>query len=292
MILCAYKINGLAIGTDVEIWNTSDLNEQNAFIFSETVPNGYENISSVENINKFGHMTKFDFKKVRDEMKNFIIAIGSTNTNPPETDPDSLSPNVDDAYLIGPNAVGDWLNKDGQIAKFDGAVWVYFADNGISSATESLGFSYLDSIESKIAAGHLIGSIPQQIAAYNYDAEEKQNEQFLYKMNVQECRRNRFEWAENHFLQQIPANTAEVLSVIELNYLNSRYYEHGLDGMFEFGDVVEGLADYIDGTTGTNFDGVGIRQKPWTTLFGSNMSTFCDELKDKLFYNGLTVENE
>jgi hypothetical protein len=290
MIFCSYKIGGLAVGRSIEIWKTSDLNGNEPFLFSDSVPTGYENISSVENIYKFGNLTKLDFKKVRDEMKQTVLDLGSLKTLSTETDPDSLTPNADDAFLIGSGAVGDWVNKDGQIAKFDGSVWVYFGNSGISSAVESLGFSYLNPIESKIAAGYLIGSIPQQIAAYNYDAEEKENDQFLYKIYVQDCRKKRFKWAENHFLQQIPANTAEVLSVIETDFLNSRYYEHGLDGMFEFGDIAEGLSDYIDGTPGTKFENNGIRQKNWITLFGSNMSTFCDELKDKLFYNGINSE--
>jgi len=291
MILGAFIINGQPVGAVLQNWQTSDLGANAPFVFEDSLNNNYQDISSVENIYKFGHLTKYDFKKVRDEMKNFVIALGNSNIISEETNPATLSPSVDDGYLIGAGAIGEWAGKDGQVAKYDGAVWIYFNGDGIASAIETFGFSYLNATDAKIAAAHLIGSIGQQIVAYNYNAEEKEKEQFLYKINVQECRKSRFEWAENHFLQQIPAQTAEVLGVIEMNYLGSRYYEHGLDGIAEFGDVAEGVADYIDGAAGTIFENIGIRQKPWVTLFGSNMSTFCDELKEKLFYTGLIIDD-
>ena len=287
MILAAYLINGQPVGTYHKTWLTSDLNDNEAFVFSESLPLGYQDISGVQNINDFGHLTKYDFKKVRDEMKNFIIQLGHGSSLSTETDPSTLSPSLGDGHLIGVGAVGDWTGKDGQYAKWDGAIWVYFTGSGISSPAEEFGFSYLNTVEAKTAATHLIGSIGQQLIAFGYNAGEKEEAQLEYKLQVQECRTLRYEWAENHFLQQIPANTGEVLAVIEADNLHNRYRDHGLDGLAEFGDVTEGLADYIDGSAGTKYAGIGIRQKPWQTLFGQNMSAFSDEIKDKLFYTGI-----
>jgi len=287
MILAAYLIDSEPVGVYHQSWMTSDLNDNAAFIFTDSIPSGYQDISSIKNINSFGKDTQYDFKKVRDQMKLLTVNLGHDSTLSTETDPSTLSPNIDDGYLIGVGAVGDWSGKDGQYAKWDGAVWVYFVGSGISSGVEEFGFSYLDAEEAKIAATHLIGSIGQQLIAFGYNAAEKEQAQLDYKTQVQEARACRFEWAENYFLQQIPAHTAEVLGVLESDYLGSRYYIHGIDGMAEFGDVTDGLADYIDGAAGTSYAGAGMRQKPWTTLFGQNMSAFCDEVKEKLFYIGL-----
>jgi hypothetical protein len=87
-------------------------------------------------------------------------------------------------------------------------------------------------------------------------------------------------------LSHIPANAAEVITVIQGNALDNAYIKLGIFGREEFDDIAPGIIDYIDGTDA--FVGAGIRQKAWTTLYGIPLGDFCDSIKDVLVYSGLS----
>lgn len=77
MKLGAYKINGEAVGADLEQWDTSDLNGNDPFQAKDTLDAGYEDISSVENWDKYHDLFALDYKFVRDIIGGLVL----TETN-------------------------------------------------------------------------------------------------------------------------------------------------------------------------------------------------------------------
>ena len=285
MILGAYNLGSTNNTANVGSFKTSDLGNKDPYILVDVLPAGYDDVTSVINLYQFGYNTEYDYKKIRDEIKAYIISLGNATVVGTETDPSTLTPNAGDAYIIGAGAVGEWSGLDNQVAIWDGSVWSYYSGDGISTSLEEYGFDLISPEEQKIAAGYLIGSIAQQITAFGGNATDKEKAQGEYNLEVTDCRNTRYLWAQTHFMNHIPANAAEVLSVIEANKLDKRYVYQGIFGEEEFDDISPGVADYIDGVG--QWAGAGIKQKAWTTLYGANMDTFCAELKDVLFYTGV-----
>lgn len=80
MKLTAYIIGGNPVGTVVKSWEDADLGGNPAFKFESTVSTGYEDITSVENINDYGfNLDGYDYKRVRDYLKTEVETIGWTN---------------------------------------------------------------------------------------------------------------------------------------------------------------------------------------------------------------------
>lgn len=285
MILVAYMINELAVGAEIPVWRASEIGDNAPFKLVDTVPSGYKDITSITNLHSFGHATDRDFKAVRDEMKQHVIFLGATTVVSNQNDPNAFTPNVGDRYRIIETALDVWAGKEGYIAEWDGSNWIYYTGEGIATPEEEVGFSLLSADDKRIAAAHLIGTIPQQVAAYGSDIEEKQEDQSEYNEKVTECRRRRFLWAQTYFMNQIPLNAAQVLGVIETYKFDKRYVEQGIFGQDEFDDIAPGICDYLDGVA--VFDNAGIRQETWTTLYGANMNIFCDAVKNVLVYEGL-----
>lgn len=77
--LLAYKINNQILGIDIETWNNSDLNGNSAFIVinrTESIPDNYENISSIENWSRFGMSLVNDYLVGKAEIKNIVVETG------------------------------------------------------------------------------------------------------------------------------------------------------------------------------------------------------------------------
>lgn len=238
-------------------------------------------IYTIEDLLLYGTVYNKDFKASRDDLKQYVKGLPVIITG--ENDPSTLSPIEGDNYLIGELAVGDWSGKEGQVATWESGSWVYFVGDGYADAVERKGFSLLPSENHIIAATCLIGTVGQQIAAFN-DQEKKTLAQGEYKRLVQECRQNRYKDVENYVLQHIPANAGEVLLTILSSSLHFMYRDQGIDGIV-FGDPVPGLGDYVLGTG--PYAGIGLKDKPWITLYGVNMVDFSAILADKLFYKGI-----
>lgn len=89
-LLLAYKIKGspdLVVGIDINTWSKEDLDNNLPFISyyiksPNIIPDGYVDISSLENWNSFGYLTGHDYKFVRDRIKDYVIEldIGSPKT--------------------------------------------------------------------------------------------------------------------------------------------------------------------------------------------------------------------
>lgn len=41
------------------------------------------------------------------------------------TDPTTLTPEAGDTYIVAASATGDWADKDGQVAIWDGSAWTF-----------------------------------------------------------------------------------------------------------------------------------------------------------------------
>jgi hypothetical protein len=80
--LLAYQINGLTVGIDLIQWDSADLNGNQPFkliLSGATIPNGYINVSSIINWNKFGCMVANDYLVCKNEVKELVIKKGWSN---------------------------------------------------------------------------------------------------------------------------------------------------------------------------------------------------------------------
>lgn len=303
-------INGEVLGRDIESWEGSGIIP---FLFADTIQPGYEDISSIDLISKYGDYADNDMKFVRDQLKKLVIQTGLTNlqSDPKNlpTDPSTLAPQINQAWEIGEGAIGDWVGMDEKVAVWNGSGWDFLLGDAYAGSVEEYGFGFLSDEDKKICAGKLIGTVVQQILAFGIDISNPSNtpEQFnekakaqgKYKNEVQRCRYNRYEFIKNDVLQNIPALAMTILG--EMGQLPHFYQEYGVDGypIDEFsGDKSNpqhvakntGLSSYILGKAA--FEGAGLINKTFTALNGMNSNEYSNYLADKLFHRGLTKEDE
>jgi hypothetical protein len=107
--LLAYQINGQSVGVDLSTWNSNDLNGNPPFkiiLTGSTIPNGYANVSSIVNWDKFGEAAATDYMVVRFEIRTMCRDKGWANLTDAEKDlaiKHYISDNPTDAvtYLMG-----------------------------------------------------------------------------------------------------------------------------------------------------------------------------------------------
>ena len=80
MRLLAYIINGQILGIDINSWKTEDLNGNKPFIYSETVLDGYSDITSIENIDRLGLIDNKDYIYVKDRIREVADSKGGFNS--------------------------------------------------------------------------------------------------------------------------------------------------------------------------------------------------------------------
>jgi len=88
-ILLAYQISGQTVGIDLPQWNSIDLNGNLPFkmIYSgDTIPNGYVDISSIENWDKFGSIVANDYFAYKCSIKTIVSEKGWNNLTNSEKD--------------------------------------------------------------------------------------------------------------------------------------------------------------------------------------------------------------
>lgn len=76
MKLLAYVINGQAVGTELPVWENTDLNGNAPFKFSENVDAGYADITSIANISLFGNLPTNDYIWVKDRIRDVAESNG------------------------------------------------------------------------------------------------------------------------------------------------------------------------------------------------------------------------
>jgi hypothetical protein len=106
--LLGYNLNGQIIGVDLQTWNESDLNGNPPFkrIFTDVIPSGYADISSITNWHLFGDIVVNDYFAYKTAIKDLVMEIGWSNLTNIEKDlaihyysyPDSISAVI---YLMG-----------------------------------------------------------------------------------------------------------------------------------------------------------------------------------------------
>ena len=187
-MLQAYKIEDKAVGVELPSWGNLSLNENKPFLFSDTLQAGYKDITSIENIVSFGSSTNKDFKYIRDQAKYYVRQLGLNNSTI-FSDPSLLTPLENEAFLVGTNAVGEWLGKEGQIAIWQNQDWLYLDGSEGENPVIEYGFNFIPTQEEKtIAASWLIGSVTQQIYAFGGDQQAKIEAQEQYAMLAEEVR--------------------------------------------------------------------------------------------------------
>lgn len=85
MFLCEYKLNGSLVST-LQEYSVSDLNGNEPYIISDTVPANYEDISSIKNWSCHGYFLDKDYKLVRSHIISLVQATGFSNLTAEEKD--------------------------------------------------------------------------------------------------------------------------------------------------------------------------------------------------------------
>jgi hypothetical protein len=148
----------------------------------------------------------------------------------------------------------------------------------LGSGSEATGFDLLSPQEKFIAVEHKIGSNEQRMAVVGMDNNIKLGLQ--YHKRVSDVRQVRAAYAIAELYNRLPDHAEEILNEIMLmgGNLFITYAFFGREGTQE-GDVYAGIVDYFYGREGTEFEGNGIAQKPWTPI-GMTMLQLVDKLYD------------
>ena len=72
--LAAYLVNSTPV-SDLTTWNESDLNGNAAFQRVDTIPAGYQDVSSITHWHVYGKSTGADYKAIRQEIKELAASI-------------------------------------------------------------------------------------------------------------------------------------------------------------------------------------------------------------------------
>jgi hypothetical protein len=246
----------------------------------------HEEITDYTSMELYGTQGLIDYRFVRDIIRQKVEDIGDgayqgTQITPPG------SPNEGEWWLVGgPVAVGAWLTHEGEIAIWESSAWKFIDNTSNKPDKEVAGFHLIsDDTDKDVSAQLAIGMISQQEAVL--DTEALRDEKAKVEVKMKNCLSNRFKYFCFLTCTKLIENNREVSVQITVNSFDKLYKDHGIFGVYS-GDTVEGLLDYVNGTSGTSFSGIGIVDKSWTTILGENMSDFTDTLNDKLVGEGLS----
>jgi hypothetical protein len=87
--LLAYQISGQTVGVDLPVWNTPDLNGNQAFLIitsADTTPSGYTDITSIQYWDEFGMNIANDYLVVKFEIRDILNLKGWTGLTNTEKD--------------------------------------------------------------------------------------------------------------------------------------------------------------------------------------------------------------
>ena len=77
-LLCAYVINGSPVN-EINQYEVHQLNGNEPFVAADTVPAGYQDISSIDNWSKYGNNTGKDYKYIRVQIYTLVVTLGWAN---------------------------------------------------------------------------------------------------------------------------------------------------------------------------------------------------------------------
>ena len=285
--LAGYEYDtGLAVGKDKDPWTLEDLNGNVPFklyLSTDSVPTDYLDITSIEHYSDYGFSVNdtTDYKFVRDAMKGHTEQTGENDVLGTVSDPAIISsPATDDAYIVGASPIGDFTGQEGKIAVWNGSSWDF-------RWKYEHGFVLSTPTEKQILTEHKIGTTAQRIATVGADNTVMLGIQY-HERSV-EARQVRMAYATGEVHSRLSPNGGIVMQdiITGANNMFITFVFFGVEGSLEDGpwdspdDQIEGIADYIYGRSGTEFDGTGLLQKGWTPN-GMTLSELCDKLYDIL----------
>lgn len=74
MLVCEYILNGLPVSQ--QDYSSEDLEGNQPYVLADSVPAGYQDITSIESLNNHGFRLGKDYKYVRREIKSIVASIG------------------------------------------------------------------------------------------------------------------------------------------------------------------------------------------------------------------------
>lgn len=128
------------------------------YIFTETIPSDYTDITTIENLNNLGFDVddNFDWKRVRDLGRGILTVKSDAVTIGVESTPSNiLSPNIGDKYEVGASAVKDFRYKEGSIAEWDGSTWIF-------KSKEEIGYDECTPSEQQVLLSWKLGTHSQR----------------------------------------------------------------------------------------------------------------------------------
>ena len=272
--LTAYTINNQVVGID--ILTPSNI-ENPIFRLEDNVSEGYSDISSIINYHIFMVRDNLcsDFLQGKLIIKQFVENKGLNLVIDTVTDNTTLTPNINDKYLVGDNGVNDFLNQDGLIATWNGSSWTF-------NTKVDEGFDLCTLEEKDILCRYNIGSQQRQATAVSTDTLIKYGKDYFNNSRL--CRNKRADKVITEIHNRLYNDKSEILNdILNSAYgnLKERYIEFGVLGTVVNDDTA--LLDYINGT-GLYNNTNGLRQKSIIPS-GMSLNDFCDKIED-LLLNG------
>ena len=223
-------------------------------------PVGYTQITSVVDLDSYGFKNDggFDYKAVRDCIKATVQQKGEDTVISTQTDPSTLTPALNDSYLVGPSPLHEWVGRTGRIAIWDGAKWDF-------EKTEKVGFDTLTSPEKYVCAVHKIGTHAQRLTTV-VDVKELAKLGNTYNTKVLEVRRARFNVTMSmmhnyleHIVEEFPSDNSGLNMVNDPSVLTPNLNDQWIVGYYAVG-VWAGREGQVATWNGSSWDF-------WTRIF-------------------------
>ena len=148
------------------------------------------------------------------------------------------------------------------------------------------GFDTLTTPEKIVCCEYGIGDMSQRIAVVGQTAVTQL--QALYRQSGITARGKRFLVASIEVQQNLPTHEEQLLSELLTNGVMQTYMQFSILGSLENSPfqnqshLIDGIADWLYGRTGTAYDGIGLLQKGWTPDIETDMQALVDRLYDIL----------
>jgi len=207
------------------------------------------------------------------EIRRIVTEAGNVSTISDLAAPPT-SPSTGDRHRVIATATGDWVGKEGFIAEYDTTSWLFKTD-------EEAGFDDLSTPNKLICCEHEVGSHDQWVAIVGGSNVVALAMQFGGKSYW--CRAYR----ANNAMSVLKSN----FSFDEIQSMETEAIDHNIYDSYlvhgRYGSVIgegDGVYDWIYGTAGTKFDGVGLINKGWTPSQEASLQDVCDKVIDQLVY--------
>lgn len=265
-----------------------------AYFDESSIPADYTDINSIENLNDFGfNLEEYDYKRVRDLIKAEVDSIGFGSltasqkviaaTHKIGTHAERLAAfggNVDTLVLVGV----DYHSKVSEVRRIRMAYGISCVHNHLEHITLEINVKLLQNDPTNFQKQDNSGLTTLDVPPVSPTVEDRyivgsspSGDWIGQEGNIAEW--NGSNW---FFVPRIFVTLPEwILKTIDPDNLLYKYLDLGLGGFID-GDNATGLLDYINSTTGTTWQGSGLRSEPYTPEGLADMSAFADKMLDIL----------